>query len=402
MNPSASGWIQKFLTRLGKERLIDEFTDDVHFYHRLKSTGFIYGVSLDSLPEEPLSDLQLTKEEYTKINLFHALLFTYFVKNHNAEFDDAINEIIRFYKNIEKGKTSFFQKLSLSQTPSNNLEHILSSRLNESNSVLKRNTVSLLTYALLYVDVLAFRVFLNAPDSLKKYSEDLETLLINCSLLALQAKEKKNKYDLQLLELFESSSIFMEGNTTLEQLQNMASLNGIITQDILAKKFLFDICSLAVWDDHILDDSEYAFLQQLASVLDFTKQDLDTSILEMTGFSESHTAKVTLFEHAHPVNQFYKQSVATVKLLILRNKNRLLKELNESGELLLLLSQSTLRDLSVEEKQKVKDQLLDICKTIPSLTIFLLPGGTVLLPLLVKFIPKLLPSAFNENRIEEK
>jgi len=43
---------------------------------------------------------------------------------------------------------------------------------------------------------------------------------------------------------------------------------------------------------------------------------------------------------------------------------------------------------------------LDICKTIPSLTIFLLPGGAILLPLLVKLIPKLLPSAFDENRID--
>ncbi|MGK0296186.1 MAG: hypothetical protein ACI884_002363, partial [Ulvibacter sp.] len=66
-----------------------------------------------------------------------------------------------------------------------------------------------------------------------------------------------------------------------------------------------------------------------------------------------------------------------------------------------LLGQSALRDLNAEEKTKVKEQLLDICKTIPSLTIFLLPGGTLLLPLLVKFIPKLLPSSFQDNRIDK-
>ena len=49
------------------------------------------------------------------------------------------------------------------------------------------------------------------------------------------------------------------------------------------------------------------------------------------------------------------------------------------------------------EKKKVKKQLLDICKSVPSLTIFLLPGGGLLLPILIKFIPQLLPSAFNEN-----
>jgi hypothetical protein len=55
------------------------------------------------------------------------------------------------------------------------------------------------------------------------------------------------------------------------------------------------------------------------------------------------------------------------------------------------------RDLNDVEKQKVKEQLLDICKSIPSLAIFLVPGGSILLPILIKFIPKLLPSAFNEN-----
>jgi hypothetical protein len=64
---------------------------------------------------------------------------------------------------------------------------------------------------------------------------------------------------------------------------------------------------------------------------------------------------------------------------------------------MILLAYSTRRDLNEKEKKKVKKQILDICKTIPSLTIFLLPGGSLLLPILIKFIPTLLPSAFNEN-----
>jgi len=65
----------------------------------------------------------------------------------------------------------------------------------------------------------------------------------------------------------------------------------------------------------------------------------------------------------------------------------------------MLLGQSTYRDLTQEEKIVVKNQLLDICKTIPSLAIFILPGGSILMPLLIKFIPQLLPAAFNENKM---
>jgi hypothetical protein len=75
----------------------------------------------------------------------------------------------------------------------------------------------------------------------------------------------------------------------------------------------------------------------------------------------------------------------------------LVKELSNNAELMLLLTHSTHRNLEDKEKKKIKKQLLEICKTIPSLTIFLLPGGSLLLPLLIKFIPQLLPSMFNEN-----
>ena len=91
-----------------------------------------------------------------------------------------------------------------------------------------------------------------------------------------------------------------------------------------------------------------------------------------------------------------------VKKLITRNSKKLYQELKESKELMVLLSQSTVRDLTDEEVDKMQEQLLDVLKSIPSLAIFMLPGGAVLLPLFIKFIPKLLPSAFDDNRIEDQ
>ena len=107
--------------------------------------------------------------------------------------------------------------------------------------------------------------------------------------------------------------------------------------------------------------------------------------------------EIPYFNYSNPVKHFYDQTTQNVEVLITRNKKRLYKELSESKELMVLLAKSTHRDLDEKEKKKVKKQLLDICKTVPSLTVFMLPGGSLLLPILIKFIPKLLPSAFNEN-----
>ncbi len=401
MNPSAPDWILKFLNLFEKKELVDGFKSELIFYNELKQTGFIYGVSVTIIPKKSIGGFKLTEEELAKINLFHALLFQFFWQNKTASNKEAIDSLLFFYKQMEKGKSGFFQKFSLSQSPANHLEQILSARMQEANTLLKKNTVSLLTHALLYLDVLAYKQWLLNPNNAKKYYKQMETVVLTGCFHTLKIKKKKTKYDKLLIELFETKSGYIieepngGGATFLESLNYLND-----SKDSLEKNYLLDLCCLTVWEDLKLDDAEHQFLQQLLVTLDFSEEELKKSFDALNSFSEKYSKKILLFEYSHPVKQFYKQSAATVKLLILRNKDRLARELEESGELMVLLGQSTVRDLSAEEKAKVREQLLDICKSIPSLTIFLLPGGSVLLPLLVKFIPKLLPSSFQDNRIK--
>tara|TARA_R110002126_G_scaffold291189_1_gene450816 strand:+ start:8392 stop:8682 length:291 start_codon:yes stop_codon:yes gene_type:complete len=95
------------------------------------------------------------------------------------------------------------------------------------------------------------------------------------------------------------------------------------------------------------------------------------------------------------------KTVDEIKDLLQRNKKRLYQELSQSKEAMHLIRKSTHSKLSAEEKEKIKVQLLDICKSIPALAVFLLPGGALLLPLLIKLIPDILPSAFREDPTEK-
>ncbi len=92
--------------------------------------------------------------------------------------------------------------------------------------------------------------------------------------------------------------------------------------------------------------------------------------------------------------------VEEIKVLIQKNKKRLYRELRESKELMLLLTKSTHTKLSEEEKEKVKEQLLDVLRGMPAFAIFMLPGGALLLPLLIKLIPGILPSSFRRDEEE--
>ena len=400
MNPSASDWITKFVSHYKEEQLIDGFSEPLHFYDELRASGFIYGLSLQSILNEKISPLKLTKEEFTKVNLFHALLYGYYQHRDQATIDDAITNIIKFYRALDKGKTGFLKKLSFSQKPTHILEQILASRLHETNNFAKKNMTSVFTYALLYVDVIAFRHWLDNPNAVKLYANEIESTVIRCCFLALKSKTKKNKYDTLLIELFETSSDYLLDGTQPTKNLSLNNLGYLNMRTPLEKRFIIDVCAIAVWEDQKLEVPEKQFLNKLAAILELPEEQLQKSINHLHSFSEMHTEKISLFEYNTPIQHFYKQALATVKLLILRNKNRLLKELDESGELMLLLSQSAVRELTSEEKSQVKRQLLDVCKTIPSLAIFLLPGGAILLPIMVKLIPKLLPTAFDENRLE--
>jgi len=169
----------------------------------------------------------------------------------------------------------------------------------------------------------------------------------------------------------------------------------------LEKYYLLDLTGLTLWNDNVVENEEIYFLHKLAETMNVADTFVDQSVLATNEFISKHKKEIQYFNYSNPVKHFYDQTTNGVVLLINRNKKRLTKEISESKELMQLLAKSTNKDLSQDEKKKVKKQLLDICKSVPSLTIFLLPGGALLLPILIKFIPQLLPSAFNENLDDE-
>ena len=395
MNPSAKGWIKKHLPSIFHLYSTSQI-DDLTAYKTFRDFGFIYGTSIKTYVDENSTSLRLTEEEKTKVNLFDALVYVYYDTIENSSPEDCVKCVVEFYEIVREKKTHFFKFVNFGKSNDyETLEEILNQRIQTNESFIKKNFSHLITNALLFLDVLAFEHYLIYEESPLPYVEKLEATLVNTVCLALDQKEDKQSYDDLLLKLFRSSVRYNEliddAPVRIEdlQLENFKAP--------LERLYLLDLACLAIWDDNEVDTTEFNFIYDLGFKLGIEAGDIKTSLDDVHNFIESHKDKIALFQYSNPVKHFYKQTNRTVKLLIIRNKKRLVKEISESKELVILLGHSTLRELNEEEKTKVKNQLLDICKTIPSLAIFILPGGSLLLPLLIKMIPKLLPSAFNEN-----
>ncbi|MFV8379119.1 LETM1-related biofilm-associated protein [Flavobacterium sp. LB3R33] len=394
INPSASGWIDKFfIEQKISEKTVSKTTDT--FYQKVRETGFIYGHIITFDTVNTIETKGWFKEEISKVALLNTLYGIFCLTNDEISSENFIKQTVAFYNQMNPQGFSLFKKILPKNSLSLTLEKIIDERVQTNDSIISKNFSHLVTNALLFIDVLAFRQYLIHGEIPEKYLKKIEETIVNIVTLALKIKSKKSQYDDLLIKLFEASIRYSKFSRI--SVQSLETLQLDYFMNELEQYYLIDIAGMALWSDGKIENNEAYFLHSLAETVSVSDDFVKQSIESTDAFITKHKKEIPYFNYSNPVKHFYDQTTQSVVTLISRNKNRLIKEIVQSKELMVLLAYSTRRDLDEKEKKKVKKQLLEICKTIPSLTIFLLPGGSLLLPILIKFIPTLLPSAFNEN-----
>ncbi|CAM3975480.1 LETM1-related biofilm-associated protein [Flavobacterium branchiophilum] len=398
INPSAPGWVEKFFQEQNFENINTEIST-FKFYENIRKTGLIFGhiVSFDT-PKQ-MDSLHWKPDEKTKIALLNTLYQLYLRNSNIKNHTDFLKIISKYYLEIIPNSNNIITKLFSTQDHSLKLEQIIDSRVQTNQDLLSKNFSNILTNALLFIDVLGFERYIHNGFISNNYFQKTEEIITSIISLALKFKQHKSKNDELISKLFESSVRYTKFSKI--NVQNMEQLEVGYFDHILEKYYMIDLAGLSMWSDFQIENDEIYFLHKLAELMQIDDSFVENSIEETKIYFQQNKSEIPYFNDANPVKHFYDNTALTIEVLIIRNKNRLLKELSQSKELLKLLAISTQRDLDEKEKKKIKLQLLDLCKTIPSLTIFLIPGGSLILPLLIKFIPKLLPSAFNENLTEE-
>lgn len=391
MNPSGLGWLKKLLTELSVQDAFFKL-DIADFYSDLRNCGFIYGSNVKCIHSGFYNE-DFTQEELAKLNLVLALVYIHKNFKGQQSFTDSV---VEFYSSINEFKPTFFQELFGEKSGYEQLEKIIHKRIHIDDNIITKNFNYFITNAVLFSDVLAYKVFLSDKLKAQDYLYQLESTLETGVYTAFDLKKDKTEYDTSLMKLFESSLRYKT-----DGMKSFPKQLGFISND-LEKFYLMDILTMAIWSDKVIEGNEIIFLEQTTKQLQLEKEKVTESIIQLSNFYTKHKDKIALLNSKNPVQSFYDNSGKMVSKLIKRNSKRLINELRESKELLVLLTKSTTKSLTEEEQKKVQNQLLDIFKSIPSLAIFMLPGGMLLLPIVIKFIPKLLPSAFDENRVEDK
>ena len=396
MNPSGAGWINKY-GDVVKDNL-DAYKDFHALYESLKYGGFVYGMNVE-IPAFITVEHTLSEDEKAKINLLSALYFTFRLEKDSTNFEEFLNTILQFYQDLNVSQISFIGKILAGKKTSAQLEKLINSRVYLGDNVLSRTFNSVITNSLLFIDVLTFKHYCNKSTDIRKHAQTLEYLTINITYHALNAKEG-TKMDAKLAQLFAASLSFIhEEDEKFDGSYRNLLMNNTSSWE---NQYFLDVASLTLWEDHSIDYQESEFIFGIGNDMGFSNENISGSLQDIAVFFEKNVDSISFLKDNNMAVQFYDGMSKLVNKLILRNSKRLQKELSESKELVFLISKSTHKDLSPEEKKKIQNQLIDLFKSVPSLAIFLLPGGAVLMPIFIKLIPALLPSSFDENRIEKK
>lgn len=415
VSPGAKGWINKYFDLVENNDIEISVVRPrglrkLHFMHlTLGSSGILFGHALDLIFARELDKAHWTNEEKLKVLLFESHLFIYQMVHADETFDrnQFLNEIHEFYSyHNAKSVRDYLPKIR-KKGVIEQLEDILAKRIDiKLNLIENKWWVNSLSNGFVFLDVILFDDYLHKDfkSSLKNYESFALNALTAITLSAyadgvIEAKEK----DMFNVFLASSGVDSEKRDRAKERFKRGVSLDdfsGYVKDHWMLKHFLLDISALMIYSNHKALPEEIDFLKALASNFNCGEKRLNEVLAIVENFVYKTKEEAMILKDASSYEKVYISFTQRWTKVLMRNKEKVSVEIGESKELIALIRKSTKEDLSEDEKKMVREQLKDLAKTVPAFTVFMMPGGTILLPVLMKMLPNLVPSAFRENQIE--
>lgn len=412
--PGSKNWIVKYfeLIQTGEIKLsfnVPQGISKEEFLHTtLFQSGLVFGYASNFLFTIPLTSENWTTDERLKLLLFEGLLAVYLSENKKFDQEEFEQYLLDFYAQYKESSSFNVFQLFVKETPIVKLENILKRRVHVRRTITNQLWVNYLYNSLVFLDVLAFREFLLNGKKLEETYSKFAMGVLNTVGVASLADGIIESQEQTILDVFTASANIPEDDkkefksNVLNDALNLSSIELPDDSDELYKLYLLDVATMTVHSDLSALDSEIVFLYELCNYLHIDSEMLHKALILIEGFVIENSHKVTFLRESSSYDQLYGNfSKRWVKILG-RNKDKFIEELQESKELIALVNKSLKEELTSEEKEKVKTQFKDIVKSMPALAIFMLPGGMLILPIILKIVPDLLPSAFKGNEPDKK
>lgn len=416
LSPGSKGWINKYfeLVQTGKvdlQRTRPKEYARLHYLHLVMGkSGIVFGFPLELIFAKDLDDSKWTSEEKLKLLLFESHLLCYIRTFKDKPFQkmDFVKSLNDFYKfhNARSIKSLF--SILTRETETDTLESLLANRVDLKMNFLENKWwVNAMSNAFVYLDIILYYDFLqkNQEGTMLKYSVFAENVLTAIIISAYSdgtiAEKEKDLFSVFLASANLEDDERDKMKTRFKKGATFDDFSSIVHKHWMLKRFLLDISALTIFSNHDAREEEMTYLNRLAKFLDIPQEEFDETLWMVEGFLLKSKDKAIFLKDSSSYEKVYSSLSKRWVKVLMRNKDKLSEELKKSKQLIKLVNKATVEELTKEEKDQVKEQFREIIKAVPALTIFMLPGGTLLLPILIKVLPVLAPSAFRDNQLEK-
>lgn len=413
--PGSKGWINKYFDLVEKDQIhlncdLPAEVDKQSFIHAaLGRTGIIFGFPSRLHFAKELDDSKWTTEEKLKLLLFESHLFVYNIYLENKPFvkEQFISSLVDFYGQHNASSITRMFSFFLKETQEEKIETILTKRVDiKVNFLENRFWVNYLNNMFIYLDVILFNDFLEHRKKSTFYNYDEMAMnALTAITLASSSDGALEEQERAMFNVFLASANLsdLQRDIAEQRFEKGGSFDDFtdhVKNNWLFKRFLIDLSTFVIFSDHDAATEEKVHLTRLCEMLGFSDVELNEALALNEQFIINNQDKIPFLKSSSVEKVYSSLSKRWIKILG-RNKDKLAVELKQSKELVYLIRKSTTTELTKEEKEAVKSQFKDLVKSMPSLAIFMLPGGAFLLPLVLKVIPDLVPSAFRDNEVEK-
>lgn len=414
--PGSKGWINKYFDMINKDQialkynLTAEIENSAFIHAALARTGIIFGFPSRLLFAKKIDDAKWTTEEKLKVLLFESHLFVYklYKEENPIDQEEFITALHEFYNMHSSSSISKLYGFLLRETKEEKIESILTRRVDiKVNYLGNRLWINYFNNVFIYLDVILFNDFLqNRKKSTLLDYDEMAMNALTAITLASYSDGVVESQEKAMFNVFLASANLSDLHRSIvesrfEKGADFSDFTDLIQKNKLLKLFMLDLSSFVILSNYDQAPEEINYLHKLSQQIGLTDDQLNEGLALTEQFILNNQDKIPFLNSSSSVEKVYSNlSVRWIKILG-RNKDKLAAELKQSKELVSLIRKSTTTELTKEEKDTVKNQFKDIVKSMPSLAIFMLPGGAFLLPLVLKVIPALIPSAFRDNEVEK-
>lgn len=414
MRPSEKGWLKEYLdfrkdllTDLSKSETPKGSHPEHSLYRIVQPTGLMYGQSVGDIGV-PNQDKWDDKDKM-KILLAESLISSSLLyHNKSVQTADEVSGVIvktlenigNFYNNIfpelsTPAKTLFGRK----KTPLEVAEKILDKRIERTSDFEGNFWTYFFHNSLLFLDVFIFGQWIHTnadrivADFFRYEREELRFSVVKVIAAASHANKEVAYEEKKLLDFFLhstdlSSDKRKQALKIFERGIDISEIHLPSENSWILKKFFLEMAVLTLWADKRVEQAELDFLKRFCHHLGFNDEDLENSLIAIEGFVLEHWEQLEYLQNKQDYNQVSEQFIKRVAKIAEKNKGRLMKELQESEDIMNLLKKARSNELTLEEKETMRKELITILKTVPTFVIISLPQKFLTLPILLKILPK--------------